>query len=333
MHTSTCSLLQVLTLSDGEEFIHVARLNLARYANKPELARNLFEYLFFVVQEIRLALNLASMVCNKPNASDLKGITSIGDGRYEEWWWKLQKAKCFYRLGLLRESDTVAQESNEILPTIETFLLRGAISLRQNQPLKALSLYRDGLLRFPKDPELMSNAARIHENIGEMLKSIDVYKDVIRVDNTNIEALSSFGTHYFYEDQPELALKFFRRILQLGFQSAELFNNLGLCSYYAQQYDVCLSYFQKAIEMCNLENAADVYFSLAHIGINIGDLKLAYQCLRIALAYDNNHSEAYNNLGVIEERRGNFSAVGDYCTKQYGLQAAERSDLRMVDAT
>ena len=36
---------------------------------------------------------------------------------------------------------------------------------------------------------------------------------------------------------------------------------------------------------------------------NIGDMSLAYQCLRLALASDNNHAEAYNNLGVLEMRK------------------------------
>lgn len=39
----------------------------------------------------------------------------------------------------------------------------------------------------------------------------------------------------------------------------------------------------------------------------MGDLKLASQCLRLALSVDANHAPAYNNLGVLEHRRGNTS--------------------------
>jgi len=31
---------------------------------------------------------------------------------------------------------------------------------------------------------------------------------------------------------------------------------------------------------------------------------LAYQCFRLALSTDNSHAEAFNNLGVLEQRRG-----------------------------
>jgi len=35
----------------------------------------------------------------------------------------------------------------------------------------------------------------------------------------------------------------------------------------------------------------------------IGDAAMAYQCLRVALASNNDHAEAYNNLGVLESRK------------------------------
>jgi len=41
----------------------------------------------------------------------------------------------------------------------------------------------------------------------------------------------------------------------------------------------------------------------------IGDSNLAYQSFRLALAADNNHAEAYNNLGVIEARKGRAEMV------------------------
>lgn len=40
------------------------------------------------------------------------------------------------------------------------------------------------------------------------------------------------------------------------------------------------------------------------MGIGIGDLGLAWQCLRIAVALDPGHCEAATNLGVLEMRKG-----------------------------
>ena len=43
-------------------------------------------------------------------------------------------------------------------------------------------------------------------------------------------------------------------------------------------------------------------------------MNLAYQCFRLALASNNDHAEAYNNLGVLEMRKGHIEQVGHFCT-------------------
>lgn len=43
----------------------------------------------------------------------------------------------------------------------------------------------------------------------------------------------------------------------------------------------------------------------SQVAIGIGDLTLAYQCLKIAISINPEHVEAYNNLGVLEYRKGN----------------------------
>jgi tetratricopeptide repeat protein 8 len=41
------------------------------------------------------------------------------------------------------------------------------------------------------------------------------------------------------------------------------------------------------------------------VAIGIGDVNLANQCLRLAVALDPGHVEAHTNLGVLEYRKGN----------------------------
>ena len=41
------------------------------------------------------------------------------------------------------------------------------------------------------------------------------------------EAISCLASHHFYTDQPEIALRFYRRLLQMGVNNTELWNNLG----------------------------------------------------------------------------------------------------------
>lgn len=44
-------------------------------------------------------------------------------------------------------------------------------------------------------------------------------------------------------------------------------------------------------------------------------MSLAYQCFRLTLANNNDHAEAYNNLGVLELRKGHIDLVSIYNIK------------------
>ena len=134
-----------------------------------------------------------------------------------------------------------------------------------------------------------------------MNECLRYYRDVLNSDSTHVEAIACIATHYFYNDQPEVALKFYRRLLQLGVCNSELFNNIGLCCFYAQQYDMIFTCFDKARSLASNDlQLADIWFNLGIVSIGVGDTSLAYQCFRLSLLYNNDSGEAYNNLGVLE---------------------------------
>lgn len=51
---------------------------------------------------------------------------------------------------------------------------------------------------------------------------------------------------------------------------------------------------------------ADVWYNIGQIAIGIGDLNLAFQAFKIAIAADASHAESFNNLGILELRKGNI---------------------------
>lgn len=55
------------------------------------------------------------------------------------------------------------------------------------------------------------------------------------------QAIACVATTYYYGGKPELAMRYYRRILQMGVSSPELFLNIGLCCMAAQQFDFALS--------------------------------------------------------------------------------------------
>ena len=96
-----------------------------------------------------------------------------------------------------------------------------------------------------------------------------------------MEAIACIGMNHFYADQPELSLRFYRRLLQMGVSNAELYNNLGLCCFYAQQYDMSLTCMERALAFADEEETkAEIWYNVGHIALAMGDTSLAYQCYR-----------------------------------------------------
>lgn len=60
-------------------------------------------------------------------------------------------------------------------------------------------------------------------------------------------------------DQPEIALRYYRRLLQMGANSPEVWQNLGLCCFYAAQYDMSLKCLESALAAASDDTAADVW--------------------------------------------------------------------------
>ena len=90
---------------------------------------------------------------------------------------------------------------------------------------------------------------------------------VLAADASSVEAIASLAAHHFYTDQPELALRFYRRLLQMGVSNPELWCNLGLCCFYASQYDMALSCLEKALGMAGDAAMADVWYNIAQVAI------------------------------------------------------------------
>ncbi|PAA46722.1 hypothetical protein BOX15_Mlig015055g1 [Macrostomum lignano] len=287
----------MLSSPDGP-FINLSRLNFSKYAPKPQMSRALFEYILYHENDVRTALQLAAMATEAH--------------QFQDWWWKLQLARCYYKLGLFRDCEQQLRSAMKQQECLESYLLLGKVYTKLDQPLAAIDNYNQGLTKFPNDRCLLTGLARIQEGLGNLEKAAECYKDVLRYDAMNVEALASIATQYFYNDQPELALKLYRRLLQLGLASAELYTNLALCCFYAQQYDMCLTCFDRAITVAKKEELADVWYNLGHVALAVGDLSLSYQAFRLALSYNNDHAEAYNNLGVLELRRNNLEMARSF---------------------
>ncbi|KAG9460612.1 hypothetical protein GDO78_020689, partial [Eleutherodactylus coqui] len=67
------------------------------------------------------------------------------------------------RLGLFREAENQFKSALVHQNMVDTFLYLGKVYARMDQPLTALSTYKQGLDWFPKEVTLLCAVARIHE--------------------------------------------------------------------------------------------------------------------------------------------------------------------------
>ena len=119
---------------------------------------------------------------------------------------------------------------------------------------------------------------------------------MLQLDASNTEAIACLAANHFYSDQPELALRFYRRLLQMGVSTPELWNNLGLCCFYASQYDMALSCLDRALRDASDEAMGDIWYNIGQVAIGLGDLGLAYQAFKISISVDSSHAESYLSL-------------------------------------
>ncbi|XP_036706903.1 tetratricopeptide repeat protein 8-like isoform X1 [Balaenoptera musculus] len=304
----------MLTSPDGP-FINLSRLNLRKYAQKPKLAKALFEYIFHHENDVKTAVDLAAL--------------STEHSQYKDWWWKVQIGECYYRLGMYLEAEKQFKSALKQQEMVDTFLYLAKVYISLDQPVTALNLFKQGLDKFPGEETLLCGIARIYEEMNNISSTTEYHKEVLKQDNTQVEATACIGSNHFYSDQPEVALRFYRRFLQMGPYNSQLFNNLGICCFYAQQYDMTLTSFERALSLAeNEEEVAEVWHNLGHVAVGIGDTNLAHQCFRLGLVNSNKHAETYNNLAVLEMWKGHVKHMGDL---QRSYIAAQKSEAAFPD--
>ncbi|BES94939.1 Tetratricopeptide repeat domain 8 [Nesidiocoris tenuis] len=245
----------MMTQPDGP-FIQVTRLNLAKYASTEGIAKPLFQYIFYHENDVRNALDLA--------------VEATKAAQFKDWWWKVALAKCYTTLGLTREAEQQLRSAVKQTPTIDAYLRLSNLYTKLDQPLNVLELCTSGLQIFPNEVTLSQEIARVLEGLNNIPASVRYYREILNEDSTHVEAIACIAVNYFYCDQPEVALCFYRRLLQMGLYNAELFNNIGLCCYYAQHYDMMVSCFERALSLAAEETAAEVWYNVAHIAIIYG---------------------------------------------------------------
>jgi len=287
----------------GGQFVDASRLDLARYAKKPALAQALAGYLLYVDGDATRVLELAS--------------AATAAAGYADWTWKAILGRAYSRLGLVRDADRQLNSALRMAPWNITLRLHtGRCALVLDQPSVALRVYEAGISGTSGggDISLLLAAARVQERIGNSDAAVALWRRALVSDATASEAIACLAAHSFYNDQPEVALRHYRRLLLVSgggaSAPAELWVDLGLATFYSGHFDLALPCLQRAIVAADGDaTLSDLWYNIGCVAIGCGDSGFAAQAWSIAIAAEPKHPEAHTNLGVIEARKGNTDAA------------------------
>ncbi|XP_073948854.1 tetratricopeptide repeat protein 8 [Choristoneura fumiferana] len=252
-------------------------------------AKTLFEYVFYCEGDVRKAIDLAFQAQKLDDTLD--------------WWWNFSLARCYYTLGMYRNTEDCLRQALKLNKHITIYLRLIAMYVGLNQPLSALEVCKQGLLVFHEYTPLLLEQARIHDQMGNSTLAVKEYRMVALQDPSNMEAVANIAMYNFYNDQPEIALRYYRRLLATNQPGAEIYNNLALCCLYCNQWDLTLPCFRQALYFStDPETRSNIWFNLAHVALSTGDMALARRCLQVSLATNSENEPARQALRTLDAR-------------------------------
>jgi len=231
-----------------------------------------------------------------------------------DWWWALRAGVCHWHLGMYRDAVHVLEASlqcNAAHPP--TYLWLASALAGVGQVGRALALLRMAHDRFPSDARALVGAARLlggPSGAASPAACHALHARVAEADPRHVAAAAALARHAFESAQPEVALRYYQKLVQQGVAGPELWANLGITCFECSQYDMALGCFARALSGPAPDAVlAQVWYNAGLVAIALGELGLASQCLKLAVHVDADHHAAFVNMGALEHRRGNAGAA------------------------
>uniref|UniRef100_A0A1B0BFF9 Uncharacterized protein n=1 Tax=Glossina palpalis gambiensis TaxID=67801 RepID=A0A1B0BFF9_9MUSC len=198
----------------------------------------------------------------------------------DEWWWQQQLGRCLLAMHYTRKAETHLHHSLNLFPHPDTYLLLSRVYQRLKQPQRAMDLIQKAVDRHPFDISFRLEQGHLLDYMGKQEEGVQMYRLISRLNPINVEALACIALNYFYDNNPEMALMYYRALA-----SAE-----------------------------TADQKADIWYNLSFVAITTGDFHLAKRCLKLCLTSDAQNGAALNNLAVLTAQMGDILKAKSYLT-------------------
>ena len=176
---------------------------------------------------------------------------------------------------------------------------RQAITLMQERKYEeAAKIFNEIIEENPDEPIGYINFGNLLLELNETERAERFFLKAIQLDENAATAYFGLGNLYFeINDDFQKAQEYFQKALELGLEEADVYYMLGLSMQNLEQFKLALPYLLRATELDPDEVSYLFQYGLSLAQSNvIGDAKDVFEKV---VAMDEEHSDAYYNLGVI----------------------------------
>jgi tetratricopeptide (TPR) repeat protein len=134
-----------------------------------------------------------------------------------------------------------------------------------------------------------------HHQAGRLQAAEEIYRQVLRAEPNQADAIHLLGVIEQQRGKPEIAAEYIQRAIGLNGDVAAFHNNLGEAYRALRRFSEAVASFRRAVEL--KPDYAEAYYNLGNAWKDQEKLEEAVACYGRALELKPEYAAAYNNLG------------------------------------
>ena len=171
----------------------------------------------------------------------------------------------------------------------------------------ALRLFVEAADADSSDAESLYQIGAIYEERGDTNRAARAYARAVQVDSAHARALEGLGLRYFADRQLEQARPLLTRAVAADPELWRSHNTLGLIADSLGEHSVAAKHY--AVALAIRPGAPGILNNRGYSSYLGGDLAAAERDFRAALTTDPTYERAWQNLGLVYARRGDYTTA------------------------
>jgi tetratricopeptide (TPR) repeat protein len=248
-----------------------------------------------------LVLSSANILLGKPQPAldALNQAVSISPDHIEA---HLKKAQLYLVMKDYNNCAGSVQKVLELDPyNSDAFYIKGVVLDENKQTEKAILAFQSAVLYNPRHFDALMQLGYAYTSTNPSM-AMDYFRNVLKIDSTNHEALYNLGMLYQENDQPVKALETYAIMIRNNpHDKLALYNSGYVNLVYLQKYDIGSSFFTRAISVDSAY--ADAWFNRGYCHELTGEYKLARENYAKVLILRENDTKAVEALNRLDKVR------------------------------